>query len=71
MIESKTADQTALVVQGGPTDGEVIPLLDRTTMGRQSGNDVLVADLGVSRQHAAILKTEDGYSLRDLSSSNG
>ena len=63
--------QPVLLVEGGPNAGQVIQLLERTTMGRHAANDVVVTDLGVSRQHAAIIQSEEGFYLRDLSSSNG
>ena len=71
MVESLTIEKPALVVEGGPEHGQVIPLLDTTGLGRQSGNEVVAVDPGVSRQHAAITRGQDGYHLRDLSSSNG
>jgi len=40
-------------------------------IGRQSDNDVVLPDVGVSRQHVRIVRTEEGYHLRDLSSTNG
>ena len=65
-------DQVVLVVEGGPNDEEEIPLTGPvTSLGRQSSNDVVVAETGVSRQHAEILRVESGYNLRDLSSTNG
>ena len=67
-----TVDQVMLVVEGGPNSNQEIPLLGpTTTLGRQPGNDVVVAETGVSRQHAEIASTDDGYRLRDLSSTNG
>ena len=61
-----------LVVDGGPNDEETIPLAGSTTsMGRQSANEVVVAETGVSRKHAEIVQTDNGYFLRDLGSTNG
>ena len=59
-------DEVLLVVEGGPDNQEKIPLLQgTTTIGRQSCNDVVLADLGVSRRHAEVNKVAGGYCLRD------
>ena len=41
------------------------------TMGRQLDSYVVVSDKGISRHHAAIVDTEAGHCIRDLSSMNG
>lgn len=43
----------------------------RITIGRLPDNDVVVDDLLVSRHHAALEKTADGWRLVDLQSGNG
>lgn len=61
-----------LLVKGGPNDDQTIVLKGpETTMGRQSGNDVVVPEAGVSRSHAQIVENNMAYYLRDLSSTNG
>ena len=66
------AYQTLLMVEGGPDQGNTIPLSGPvTTIGRQPGNDVLLQEPAVSRRHAEIVETDAGYLLRDLYSSNG
>ena len=61
-----------LIVYSGPEDGTTIPLSGRrVTFGRLPDNDVVLGDVGVSRTHAVIEKTEDGFVLRDLNSTNG
>jgi ABC-type multidrug transport system ATPase subunit len=41
-------------------------------IGRDAGNDLVVSDLRVSRQHAELCRTEQGgYEIRDLGSHNG
>jgi len=40
-------------------------------VGRDANVDLVLVDGSVSRQHAEFLKTPDGYSLRDLGSTNG
>ena len=66
-----TTDQPVLVFQGGPENGRTVVVLPRFIMGREPENDIVVDDLGVSGQHAAILQAKEGYYLRDLSSSTG
>ena len=41
------------------------------TIGRAPGNDYVVDDLLVSRNHARLIPTADGYLVEDLGSSNG
>ena len=64
--------EALLVIEGGPDDGESIPLTGSTvTLGRDLDSVVVVSDKGVSRRHAALVKSKTGYDLRDLSSTNG
>ena len=64
-------EQAALMVEGGPNEDEMIALGPTATLGWQPANDVVVPEAGVSRQHAQILESDDGYLLRDLASTNG
>ncbi len=48
-----------------------VPLLGRLTIGRAAENILCLPEVGVSRQHAVIEPTEDGWLLRDLRSTNG
>ena len=41
------------------------------TIGRGSGNDIIIADQTVSRAHAVLIISTEGYSVRDLNSGNG
>jgi hypothetical protein len=52
---------------------EEVYLLDAnlTSLGRESSNDIVIADYEVSRRHARILHKDDGYSIEDLGSTNG
>ena len=64
-------DQAEVVLDGGGRSGEATPLIaGRTTFGRQSDNDVVVDELGVSRQHAEI-STDVSYFLTDLTFGDG
>ena len=51
---------------------ETYPLRSaRFTLGRDGGNDLVVNDPVVSRQHAVLLSTPSGYTIQDLGSKNG
>jgi hypothetical protein len=57
-----------------PKQAEVRLKLDRdaTTIGRDSGCDIVVDEPNVSRRHARVVHTDAGYfELVDLSSTNG
>jgi len=41
------------------------------TIGRGNNNDIIIDNLAVSKEHAAIVKLPDGYGLVDLNSTNG
>lgn len=63
--------KAALVRSGPSAAGETIPVGDIVTIGRASGNNVIVEDEQVSRNHALIRKENDDYLIIDLGSSNG
>lgn len=44
---------------------------DRTVIGRDIKNDILLNDESVSRSHVEIVRTEEGYIMRDMNSKNG
>jgi FHA domain/DUF1707 SHOCT-like domain len=44
---------------------------DRFTIGRDASCDLAIADMTVSRQHAQLERTPDGWLLSDLESTNG
>src|SRR2546425_5982944 len=48
-----------------------IPLTRTTTVGRVEGNDIVIHDSAMSRQHARIEVTDDGLTVVDLGSLNG
>jgi len=61
-----------LVVMDGPQKGRRFPITDETThIGRVAGNHVVLESLSVSSNHAAIVRSTEGYRLRDLDSTNG
>jgi pSer/pThr/pTyr-binding forkhead associated (FHA) protein len=44
---------------------------DEIIIGRDSGNDIQIDNIGVSREHAKIIKSENYYFIEDLNSTNG
>ena len=53
-------------------NGERVPLVgDRAIVGRQSDCQVVIDDNNVSRQHAEIRRTPDGWVISDRGSTNG
>ncbi|MGH2544477.1 MAG: FHA domain-containing protein, partial [Ardenticatenaceae bacterium] len=72
-VQFDSADDTpVLVVQDGPQSGAAFPLLSGlTTIGRQPDNDVVLDSPVVSRKHAVIMESGEGYAIRDLGSTNG
>ncbi len=64
--------QYQLVVRKGPKPGQIYPLLMTViTLGRDPMSDIVLPDPEVSRQHARLTLTDDGYQLQDLGSTNG
>lgn len=69
MMEASTA---RLVMLAGPNMGGEYELdKEMVLLGRDEKCDVIVADVEVSRQHARITRTPQGYVLEDLGSTNG
>ena len=50
---------------------KTLPIERRIRIGRQSDNDLVVADPGVSRHHAEVINESGTCTLRDLGSTNG
>ena len=65
------ADRPTLLITDGQGGDETVELGPTTSLGRETGNDLTIDEMGVSRQHAEIVETEEGFALRDLNSSNG
>jgi pSer/pThr/pTyr-binding forkhead associated (FHA) protein len=72
-FESFLKRYRAKIVQvSGDQAGAEFPLtLERTTLGRGPGVALAFEDSSMSRQHAAIDFTEDGFRVQDLGSTNG
>ena len=59
-------------IKGGPNDGVEMSLSGGPMiMGRGPDNDIDVGEDTVSRRHALMMETSDGFVLRDLNSANG
>ena len=61
-----------LVAVSGPLTGEVLPLTDTgVTIGRDTSNDICLADMALSRAHCTITPSAGVWHIRDADSSNG
>ncbi|MCB9419038.1 MAG: FHA domain-containing protein [Ardenticatenaceae bacterium] len=61
-----------LVVQQGPEPGTSFLLTaDVIRIGRTAGNDIVISDPEMSRQHAQLVRQADNYAIQDLGSTNG
>jgi pSer/pThr/pTyr-binding forkhead associated (FHA) protein len=61
-----------LVVHRGPSAGSRF-VLDRDVVaaGRHPDSDIFLDDVTVSRRHAEVVRSGDGYLVRDVGSLNG
>jgi hypothetical protein len=66
-------ESTAMVVvKRGPNAGSKYALdQDVTRAGRHPHSDIFLDDITVSRRHAEIVRTPDGFDVRDVGSLNG
>jgi adenylate cyclase len=55
----------------GPSKGSKIPVVDGMTIGRHTGNALVLADTSISRQHARIHFKNGYFAVVDLGSANG
>lgn len=60
-----------LLFLSGPLEGKAHPLADTQIIGRVQQADLQIEDASVSREHARLARTPDGWLLVDLGSSNG
>lgn len=66
------AAQAKLVCEAGPSSGQEFVLEgDEVVIGRAADNPVSIPDTSVSRKHALLRKTADGWAVSDLGSGNG
>ncbi len=62
---------TLVVVQGPEAGTEHVLERDSITMGRGPGVDIAFDDGAMSKEHAALELTPEGYLVRDMGSTNG
>ena len=61
-----------LVVRAGSQAGQAFPLKETVTrLGRHPDSEIMLDDITVSRRHAEVERTADGYVVRDAGSLNG
>jgi pSer/pThr/pTyr-binding forkhead associated (FHA) protein len=62
----------SLVVRNGPQAGTALALTATVTrLGRHPDSEISLDDITVSRRHAEVVHTGDGYLVRDAGSLNG
>jgi hypothetical protein len=60
------------IVRAGPNPGKIYPIIkNEVIIGRDPNADILVNDAEVSRHHAVVKLTPEGYTIEDLGSTNG
>ena len=61
-----------ILIKGGSLNGVAIPILKPSvSVGRDQDADIVIDDPTVSRKHAEIVRSNDGFVLLDLDSKNG
>src|SRR5690606_21949654 len=64
--------QYRLVMRRGPQPNQQFELTrDKITIGRDVTNDIIISDPEISRHHARLIRTGNGYAIEDLRSTNG
>jgi len=72
LLDEIPTDLGILVVRRGPNAGSTFALEAATTsIGRHPDSDLFLDDVTVSRRHALIKRTPDGYTISDAGSLNG
>jgi hypothetical protein len=71
-LEDIPPDGGLLIVKRGPGAGSRFVLgADCTSAGRHPNSDIFLDDVTVSRRHAEIVRSGDGFAVRDVGSLNG
>jgi DNA-binding response OmpR family regulator len=71
-MPNQTNDLPVLIAQAGKLQGQIWNIdKDELVIGRGADCDVVIPDRQVSRHHACIRRTSDGFLLEDLGSKNG
>jgi pSer/pThr/pTyr-binding forkhead associated (FHA) protein len=66
------AAQYQLVMHAGPTPSKIFPLEGEIiTIGRETGNNIIINDAEVSRKHTQFVVQDDKVVVTDLGSTNG
>jgi pSer/pThr/pTyr-binding forkhead associated (FHA) protein len=61
-----------LLVRSGPAAGQSFPIGDEMVIGREPGpGGAAINDPAISRRHALVRQTGEGYTIYDLGSANG
>lgn len=73
VLEDREVDVPRLIELEGPDPEVRFPLLPGAefVMGRDEGNEIMIADRSVSRQHAKIERGKTGFVINDLGSTYG
>lgn len=64
-------DRAVLRITEGPGKGRSVEIASSLTIGSRPDSDLRIEDPTVSRKHAQIMRTADGFLLQDLGSTNG
>lgn len=70
-MEKNNEEAAVLVAQTGPLNGQRWPIKNNAIVGREATCEIVVPDRQVSRHHARLTLTDEGYRLEDLGSKNG
>jgi hypothetical protein len=68
---SRDSGRPSLILLSDDEPVKTLPIERRIRIGRQSDNDLVITDPGVSRHHAEVINTNGTCTLHDLGSTNG
>jgi hypothetical protein len=68
---SPEAGRPCLILLSDDQPVRTVPIERRVRIGRQSDNDLVITDPGVSRHHCEVINTSGTCTLHDLGSTNG
>lgn len=69
---SLSGEAAVLLVKSGFYEGLEVPLEGvRTVIGRGRGADIVLAEPTISREHAVVGRSPEGWYVEDLGSTNG
>lgn len=70
-ISATTMNFPKLAIISGVESGRTVPLSGNVKIGRDDDNVIKLNDRKVSRHHASLEQTTNGWEIKDLNSSNG